>query len=493
MKKITSITKKIAFVLLTLTLTTSCEGWLDIRPQTEIMAYDLFQSEEGFWDALNGIYIGMTRETLYGANLSWGAIEFMAWQHTGNFNSDARWYDLQRFNFEAINPRSFINGAWAGLYNVISEINFLLFALEEWGQDVLPLVAYRTIKGEILALRAFLHFDLIRLFAPGNLANNPQLLDVLVIPYVTEHTKQITPLRSYRETLDLLMADLNQGIYYLAQVPMPDRTFMTGGPPFSMNLLAALHLRARVVQWQNPRYTYAYAREVIGILPEFAPHIGWFTGSGSREWPSELLWCLDVFNLRRFMQNAYTTHIGASGNLGMLTNTTEFVNINLFELGEPFGVSPADFRFRYWFQDFDASELLWQHGRLSVKVRQPAMEPGVARGTDIIPMMRISELYLMVAESLIGVDNDRALYYINYLRTRRNNPDPIPAGVTEDDLRHILVQEYRREFSQEGQLFFLYKRLGIERIPGMPLPLGVMTNERYTLPFPLSEQEFRGM
>jgi hypothetical protein len=108
--------------------------------------------------------------------------------------------------------------------------------------------------------------------------------------------------------------------------------------------------------------------------------------------------------------------------------------------------------------------------------------------------MRMSEPYLIVAENLIGVDNSRAVEFINYIRTRRGNPlsDQISLdGLTEQQLHHIVQQEYRREFSQEGQLFFYYKRLGLERIPGMPITLGLMTNERYILPFPIGEQEFR--
>jgi len=303
MKKITTITKKTVLVLLTVALSTGCSNWLEVRPKTEILAYDLFQSEGGFWDALNGIYIGMTAQSVYGANLSWGAIEFMAWQHTGNNSTSATWYDLQRNDYEATRSLSFINTVWAKLYNVISEINFLLYALEQWGHDVLSDVVFNTIKGEALALRAYCHFDLMRLFAEGNLANNPAALDMFCIPYVTAHTKHVTPQKTYRETLGMLMTDVNQAIGYLSQVPMPVSQF------FNMNHLAALQLRARIAQWSNDPNTLDYALDLIERI-EASTTLQWFTVGTTVNWsnrvfPTELVFCLDVYRLRTFMQTAY--------------------------------------------------------------------------------------------------------------------------------------------------------------------------------------------
>ena len=55
MKRITSIMKKTTLILLTVALSGCVKDWLEVRPKTEIRAIDLFQSEEGFWDALNGV------------------------------------------------------------------------------------------------------------------------------------------------------------------------------------------------------------------------------------------------------------------------------------------------------------------------------------------------------------------------------------------------------------------------------------------------------
>jgi hypothetical protein len=479
--------KKPVLLLLVVATLSGCNDWLDVRPKTEIRGKDLFKSEQGFWDALTGIYIGMTDQSIYGANLSWGAIEFMAWQHA-SYNENATWYNLQRFDYESQTTLSFVNNAWGKMYNVISEINELLHMLDEMGH-VLSEVAYNTIKGEALALRAYCHFDLMRLFAEGNLANNPAALNKLCIPYVTIHSKNITPQKSYRETLVMLMNDANEAITFLEKVPLPNGTY------FTMNHLAARALRMRIAQWAYDPYTVSYAIDVIERITEENQQIQWVstftTARENRTFPSELLFCLDVFGLRRLTENSYTSHVHGYPNLNMLINTDDFITNDLFELGQhPFGVSTADYRYLHWFES-NRSDMPSLSGRLSVKVQQPPI-PNLPH--NIVPLMRISEPYLVIAESLIGFDNTTVTELINYLRMVRGNPsgveDDVPLGLSDDMLRYIVQQEYRREFTQEGQLFFYYKRKGVERMPGSPVALGEMTNERYRLPYPIAEQEF---
>ena len=108
--------------VLTLLCITSCEKWLDVNPKSEIKADKLFDTEAGFKDALTGLYINMTSNDAYGANLSWQAIEFMAGQYDGGKSS---YIELQKYNFEHSISKDFINTVWAKEYNIISETNVL--------------------------------------------------------------------------------------------------------------------------------------------------------------------------------------------------------------------------------------------------------------------------------------------------------------------------------------------------------------------------------
>lgn len=91
--------------------------------------------------------------------------------------------------------RRILQTVWAKEYNIISEANLLLESLEKKGNILNPTL-YNVIKGEALAIRAMCHFDLIRLFAKGNLAGRREILTEPCIPYVTEYSKEITDQRS---------------------------------------------------------------------------------------------------------------------------------------------------------------------------------------------------------------------------------------------------------------------------------------------------------
>ena len=88
----------------------SCNDWLDVSPKSEIKADELFETEAGFKDALTGLYIGMTDQSVYGANLSWQEIEWMAGQYTETNNSFA---ELQKCNYESSIAKSFIESVWS--------------------------------------------------------------------------------------------------------------------------------------------------------------------------------------------------------------------------------------------------------------------------------------------------------------------------------------------------------------------------------------------
>ena len=50
----------IALVLLFACCMTSCDDFLDVKPKSQIESTELFNSEAGFKDALNGVYIKLT-------------------------------------------------------------------------------------------------------------------------------------------------------------------------------------------------------------------------------------------------------------------------------------------------------------------------------------------------------------------------------------------------------------------------------------------------
>ena len=98
--------------------------------------------------------------------------------------------------------------------------------------------------------------------------------------------------------------------------------------------------------------------------------------------------------------------------------------------------------------------------------------------------MRLPEMYLIKceAEYRIAPTSDDALSTLNTMRTYRNLTalQELPG-----DFYTELINEYRREFLGEGQLFFLYKRLNHPVIAYSDID--PVATRAYTFPLPLSE------
>ena len=50
---------------------TSCDDFLDVRPDSQKLESDLFSKPQGFEDAIYGVYGSMQSTTLYGKELAW--------------------------------------------------------------------------------------------------------------------------------------------------------------------------------------------------------------------------------------------------------------------------------------------------------------------------------------------------------------------------------------------------------------------------------------
>lgn len=59
------------------TMMVSCDSWLEVKPYDKISEGELQKSEEGYQKMLNGIYIDLNSDALYGQSLSVEMIEVM--------------------------------------------------------------------------------------------------------------------------------------------------------------------------------------------------------------------------------------------------------------------------------------------------------------------------------------------------------------------------------------------------------------------------------
>ncbi len=477
----------LAILLVALGASSCKKGWLDVTSSSEIRAEEQFSSEAGFKDALIGVYIGMTDRQLYASQLTWGALDLISHQYQAYSLEGAIYYQFQNHNYRGVRSTPQVDAIWNKTYNVIANINNALSYIDK-NKDVLHAVSHSIIKGELLGLRAYLHFDLMRLYGYGNIANRADLTGKLAIPYVKEFNKNATPQLSYPETFALLLNDINAASQLLKEDPIfnnpkkpatyyaeVNRDGFFNQREQRMNYYAVNGLKARVLQWmggtQNLANAAIAAEEVIQYSGKnFA--VSTSAASDPRLYV-EHLFNLNVIGLIDIVNGFLNGTDVADANALLIAPATAQT---LYETSNP-NIGLVDIRYNTLL----ASE---NRGMVSIKLRQVAEYHPTK---NIIPLMKLPEMYYIAAENYINTNLSKAIDYLNTVRTARGIIQAIPANATLTQVKEELTKEYRKEYVSEGQLFYYYKRLGFATMPNYSVPA---TDAIYMLPYPQAEFEF---
>jgi hypothetical protein len=173
--------------------------FLDVPPKDQVPQSTLFKDEQGFKDALIGVYLGMDKATnganygLYTTNLSMGMMSTLAYNYdnatTPNAGIGGAFYNnVVYYVYLDGEVRKEIDGIWGGMYNNIANLNNILVQIES-KKEVFHRDNYNRVKGEAIALRGLFHFDLLRMFGKSPLTGSAEK----AIPYVTQFTIKPTP------------------------------------------------------------------------------------------------------------------------------------------------------------------------------------------------------------------------------------------------------------------------------------------------------------
>lgn len=191
--------KYIIYLFVVMFATTSCEDFLNITPDGQSKRDELLSTQQGIEDAMYGVYSQLRSTTLYGQELHFQTLEVMA--HNlycdGNTSIEA----LGNFDYANTNVKSQFESIWTAMYKNISNVNSVLDAPLVAGAKEFPYTIYR---GEALGLRAFMHFDLVRLFAE-QYTLNPTADG---IPYSTEFSLKTPEFESLAKNYEHILADL---------------------------------------------------------------------------------------------------------------------------------------------------------------------------------------------------------------------------------------------------------------------------------------------
>lgn len=484
--------KNIIWIALILLGLSSCKKWLDINPVSQVPEEDLFKTPEGFEEAVNGVYTSCTNINLYGYQLSCGFPEVLAQNYSWLGDDVLHFKQTSLYNYKDQFYISRKDTAWTGLYHAIVNCNLILKHLET-DKDVLTADRHALIKAEALALRGFLHFDLLRLFAPSYKSGR----GAKAIPYVTDFSNTVTPLSTVTEVLTKITADLEEA----RQLIKPVDPILTAGYVVGYNSdTAATELEHSSLFLQNRRHRLNYyaicgelARVYLYQEKNNEALINAREVIDSKKFP----WTLskDLNNPEpkdkdRIMYNEllFAWYVpNARDTLAARFNG----GINGFIIGqdagdELYGTTGAggeDLRFKNWFI------------------------PGAGLGTTkwydlqkykrdfernlhdlMLPAIRLSEMYYIAAECLYDTDPAGAVEYLNTVRQNRGYISPVTVSDKETFVQE-LIKEARKEFYGEGQIFYMYKRLN----KNIPIQLGGSTpasDKIFVMPLPDNEIEF---
>ena len=447
----------------------SCENWLDVSPKSDIKVEDLFSTQEGFEDAVMGVYSLMTLPDVYGANLSFGYADVLAAYYT--VGTKSAFYEASKYNYREAGEEGRLSSIWSLMYKGIANLNSILKHVDE-RQEVFGENDFYLYKGEVLALRAMLHFDLLRLFAPSMKVGEKEK----AIPYMDSYTHLAQPRLSVREVLDCVIRDLNEARDLM-------RPYDSFGPQYAedeaedtpasvdryksrMRYYSATALLARVYLYAGETgKALTAAKEIIGEADgEMIPIFRMASNADVSDplFEEEIVFALSKNNLADEI-DAYFSDVAAA------TATDEgsrYLRMRLTSKDKIYrSQNAADIEFReMWFM---------QAGNDKNYV---TLSKYMSAGH--ICLLRVSELFLIAAEC--APSNADRLKYMNRYRVHR--------GLTElNEMGDAVHEEYRKEFIGEGQLFFHYKRKNKSKIG--PDDKTIVPEDVYVMPRPVAEDE----
>ncbi len=465
----------------------SCDDFLDVRPDSEKLESDLFSNAQGFEDAIYGVYGCLQSTSLYGKELSWGLADIMSQDLGQNTVSSLA---LARYQYENDELKSRFAEVWADAYTTIGYANNILKNLAGRSEAELPL--FNLYKGEMLGVRAMLHFDLLRLFCSTDEAARG-------IPYSTDYSMHVNEFRSVGEVYDLILSDLAEAEKLLkgeadAIVYPRDNTDYYKFRNYRethCNYYAVLALTARVC-WMRGDLAKAgeYACRVIdsGKYPLVEPNANEvkdvFAGRLS---PKETIWGVYSTSYNGTCEQYLYNHDTYS-SYDPYSDVTGSAHLMPYEAvyGLDVEATAQDFRASNWFKNdgYTANCVKMVDRRLLEDQATPEWNERI-RGFSLL---HVSELYLVAAEALLDADYGRAAGYFEEETSSRGLPRLRP-DVTLT--REMIYNEYHKEMFGEGQVWFNMKRLGRDIVSNLDSRTIPASEDVYVLPIPQDEFNYR--
>lgn len=442
----------------------SCSDWFDVSPKTNVKAEELFETENGFQSALAGIYISMTSGNVYGGNLSFGMLDQMAQLYDmlpngATDRTEVYIYDLSKAGY---NTKGRLENVWGNSYYLIANANNLMKWLDLNGERVIPNEDVRNMMyGEALAIRAYIHFDLLRCWGPMDYAESKE---TLCIPYrvVADNSRQ--PLLSAEKVTENILADLVKAEQYLSfekGISLKDNERRC-----RFNYHAVKALMARVYNYMGDKENaFQCADQVI-------KNCGLTLQISNAEDPvlySEAICAVNVYKMAEEFTSAFAE--------GPDFTTQYYTGLDTYRILFQASGSESDSDMRA-----KTTAVLRYND-----VRKVISRKYIKNDNAVIPLIRLPEMYYI---QCAASDLSDAPQYINAVRNKRgySSSEAYQTFRDEDARVNALNLEYRKEFYAEGQYFYFLKSHGYTTLDYCPaVELG---EKEYVFPLPDAEREY---
>lgn len=436
--------------ILAASLSSCVNDWLDVAPSDGTDADAALTSSSDLDAARTGMYAALKGNSnlvdYYGQQFFvYGDVhagDDYQYNNIGGSNRASFYYDMTyQTASEFSSSTSSSNVAWKSPYIVIGRANRII-AAAEGGALSDAAEAKATIDqyaAEAKVLRALAHFDLVRIYGKPYTEDQGASLGVPLVTGVLESNAK--PARStVAEVYTQVVKDLTEAI--------SSNALATETEPGYVSVWGAKAILSRVYLNMGD---YANALSVAEDIIKNSGAALWTRDQYFKAWDastpneSEFLFRLNVAG------STDNNDLNGIGNLQQRDGYKEMVATKKFV--DMLTSDPKDVR-NDMFLPAKAEKEVAVYGTNKVFLNKLRGQGGNLRNVTIVPIIRLSEVYLTAAECAFrNNDKTKAVEYLNDLVKNRTTTEASLATVDNITLERILI-ERRKELIGEGQRYF---------------------------------------
>lgn len=436
--------------ILAASLSSCVNDWLDVAPSDGTDADAALTSSSDLAAARTGMYAALKGNSnlvdYYGQQFFvYGDVhagDDYQYNNIGGSNRASFYYDMNyQTASEFTSSTSSSNVAWKSPYIVIGRANRII-AAAEGGALSDAAEAKATIDqyaAEAKVLRALAHFDLVRIYGKPYTEDQGASLGVPLVTEVLESNAK--PARStVAEVYTQVVKDLTEAI--------SSNALATETEPGYVSVWGAKAILSRVYLNMGD---YANALSVAEDIIKNSGAALWTRDQYFKAWDastpneSEFLFRLNVAG------STDNNDLNGIGNLQQRDGYKEMVATKKFV--DMLTSDPEDVR-NDMFLPATAPKEVKTYGTNKVFLNKLRGQGGNLRNVTIVPIIRLSEVYLTAAECAFrNNDKTKAVEYLNDLVKNRTTTVASLATVDNITLDRILI-ERRKELIGEGQRYF---------------------------------------